>query len=59
MNRRDLLIGAATLMQGLLVGAAAVAKFRGLQSGFTRAEAFIPQAQNPYDVFQMANIPTR
>ena len=36
-----------------------VAKFRGLQSGFTRAEAFIPQAQNPYDIFQMANIPTR
>jgi len=59
MNRRDLLVGAATLIQGLLVGAAAVAKFRGLQSGFTRAEAFIPPAQNPYHVFQMANIPIR
>src|SRR6478752_9884850 len=36
-----------------------VAKFRGMQSGYTRAEAFIPQAQNPYDIFEMANIPTR
>lgn len=36
-----------------------VAKFRGMQSGFARAEAFIPQAQNPYNIFQMANVSTR
>jgi N-acetylglucosamine malate deacetylase 1 len=36
-----------------------VAKFRGLQSGYTRAEAFIRQVQNPYDIFAMANLPTR
>ena len=36
-----------------------VARFRGIQSGYERAEAFIRQMQNPYDIFQMANIPTR
>lgn len=36
-----------------------VAKFRGLQSGYTRAEAFIRQVQNPYDIFAMANLPAR
>jgi N-acetylglucosamine malate deacetylase 1 len=36
-----------------------VAKFRGVQSGYTRAEAFIRQVQNPYDIFAMANLPTR
>jgi LmbE family N-acetylglucosaminyl deacetylase len=36
-----------------------VAKFRGLQSGYTRAEAFIRQVQSPYDIFSMANLPTR
>lgn len=36
-----------------------VAKFRGLQSGYKRAEAFIRQAQNPYDIFSMAGMPTR
>jgi LmbE family N-acetylglucosaminyl deacetylase len=36
-----------------------VAKFRGLQSGYARAEAFIRQVQNPYDIFAMANLPTR
>ena len=36
-----------------------VAKFRGLQSGFKKAEAFIPQSQNPYDIFSMASIATR
>ena len=36
-----------------------VAKFRGLQSGYTRAEAFIRQVQNPYDIFAMANLPSR
>lgn len=28
-----------------------VAKFRGLESGYTRAEAFIRQLQNPFDIF--------
>ncbi len=36
-----------------------VARFRGLQSGYQRAEAFIRQVQNPYDIFSMANIPIR
>jgi N-acetylglucosamine malate deacetylase 1 len=36
-----------------------VATFRGIQSGYQRAEAFIRQVQNPYDIFPMAHIPTR
>jgi LmbE family N-acetylglucosaminyl deacetylase len=36
-----------------------VAKFRGLQSGYPRAEAFIRQVQSPYDIFPMANLATR
>lgn len=36
-----------------------VATFRGLQSGYTRAEAFIRQVQSPYDIFPMANLATR
>jgi LmbE family N-acetylglucosaminyl deacetylase len=36
-----------------------VARFRGLQSGYKRAEAFIRQAQSPYDIFSVASIPTR
>jgi hypothetical protein len=36
-----------------------VARFRGLQSGYTRAEAFIRQNQGPYDIFQMAGIAAR
>jgi hypothetical protein len=56
MNRRDLLVGAATLMQGFLVGAAAVGNAKWIRA---RAEAFILRAQNPLNRFQMANIPTR
>jgi LmbE family N-acetylglucosaminyl deacetylase len=37
----------------------AVAKFRGIQSGYERAEAFLRQVQSPFDIFQMTNIPTR
>ena len=37
----------------------AVAKFRGLQSGYPRAEAFLRQVQSPFDIFQMTNVPTR
>lgn len=36
-----------------------VARFRGLQSGYPRAEAFIRQQQGPYDIFQMAGIAVR
>lgn len=36
-----------------------VAKFRGIQSGYERAEAFIRQVQSPYDIFQRAALPTR
>jgi LmbE family N-acetylglucosaminyl deacetylase len=36
-----------------------VARFRGFQSGFTRAEAFIRVVQSPYDIFPMADIPAR
>jgi LmbE family N-acetylglucosaminyl deacetylase len=36
-----------------------VAKFRGLQGGYTRAEAFIRQIQSPFDIFSMAGIATR
>ena len=31
-----------------------VARFRGVESGYTRAEAFIPQLQNPHDIFPLA-----
>jgi LmbE family N-acetylglucosaminyl deacetylase len=36
-----------------------VARFRGIQSGYKRAEAFIHQIQSPCDIFPMADIPTR
>jgi LmbE family N-acetylglucosaminyl deacetylase len=36
-----------------------VARFRGMQSGYTRAEAFVRQIQSPYDIFAMANLPAR
>lgn len=36
-----------------------VARFRGLQSGYNRAEAFIRQNQNPFDIFGMAGLPVR
>jgi len=36
-----------------------VAKFRGLQSGYKRAEAFIRQVQSPFDIFSMAGIAAR
>ena len=36
-----------------------VARFRGLESGYKRAEAFIRQVQSPYDIFSMAKIPAR
>lgn len=36
-----------------------VARFRGLQSGYARAEAFVRQIQSPYDIFAMANLPAR
>ena len=36
-----------------------VARFRGIESGYKRAEAFIRQIQSPYDIFPMADIPTR
>lgn len=36
-----------------------VARFRGLQSGYKRAEAFIRQAQSPYNIFSMASLRTR
>jgi len=35
----------------------AVANFRGIQSGYKKAEAFIRQIQNPFDIFSLANIP--
>jgi LmbE family N-acetylglucosaminyl deacetylase len=36
-----------------------VARFRGAESGYKRAEAFIRQMQSPYDIFSMAGIATR
>ncbi len=36
-----------------------VARFRGIESGYKRAEAFIRQIQSPYDICAMADIPTR
>jgi LmbE family N-acetylglucosaminyl deacetylase len=36
-----------------------VAKFRGIQSGYDRAEAFLRQMQSPHDIFQLAGISTR
>jgi N-acetylglucosamine malate deacetylase 1 len=36
-----------------------VAAFRGIQSGYKRAEAFIRQLQSPYDIFSLAGIPAR
>lgn len=36
-----------------------VARFRGIESGYKRAEAFIRQIQSPHDIFAMAEIPTR
>ena len=36
-----------------------VAQFRGIQSGCEKAEAFVRQIQNPYDIFQMTNISVR
>ena len=36
-----------------------VAQFRGIQSGYERAEAFLRQMQSPYDIFQMTSILTR
>jgi LmbE family N-acetylglucosaminyl deacetylase len=37
----------------------AVAHFRGLQSGFKRAEGYIRQIANPYDIFALAGLATR
>ncbi len=37
----------------------AVAKFRGLESGYTRAEAFVPLHQNPFDLFSVVGLETR
>lgn len=34
----------------------AVAKFRGLESGFTRAEAFVAQQQNSFDLFSATGL---
>jgi hypothetical protein len=31
-----------------------VAKFRGMEAGFKRAEAFLLQTQSPYDIFPIA-----
>jgi LmbE family N-acetylglucosaminyl deacetylase len=36
-----------------------VANFRGLESGYKKAEAYIRQIGNPYDIFPMAGLPTR
>jgi len=36
-----------------------VAAFRGIESGYKRAEAFIRLIQSPFDIFSMAGIPTR
>jgi len=36
-----------------------VAKFRGLQSGYIRAEAFLRQQQSPFDLFAEVRIETR
>jgi hypothetical protein len=36
-----------------------VAQFRGFESGFKRAEAFIRQIGSPFDVFPMAGIAVR
>jgi LmbE family N-acetylglucosaminyl deacetylase len=37
----------------------AVARFRGIESGYKRAEAFLRQLQSPYDIFALADMPTR
>jgi len=34
-----------------------VARFRGVESGYKRAEAFIRQIQGPYDIFQWRAYP--
>lgn len=36
-----------------------VARFRGIESGYTRAEAFIWQIGSPYDIFPLAGLPVR
>jgi N-acetylglucosamine malate deacetylase 1 len=36
-----------------------VARFRGFQSGYKRAEAYIRQHQSPFDIFSMAGLPVR
>jgi len=36
-----------------------VASFRGLESGYNRAEAYIKQTGSPYDIFTIAGLPTR
>ncbi len=36
-----------------------VARFRGVESGYKRAEAFIRQMQGPYDIFSLVGISTR
>jgi LmbE family N-acetylglucosaminyl deacetylase len=36
-----------------------VAHFRGLQSGYKRAEAYIRQIGSPFDIFPMAGLPVR
>ncbi len=37
----------------------AAANFRGLQSGYKKAEAYVAQVGNPYDFFAMAGLSTR
>jgi LmbE family N-acetylglucosaminyl deacetylase len=37
----------------------AVARMRGMESGFKRAEAYVRQIGNPYDVFPMAGLTAR
>jgi LmbE family N-acetylglucosaminyl deacetylase len=36
-----------------------VAHFRGLQGGYKRAEGYIRQNQNPFDIFDLAELPVR
>jgi N-acetylglucosamine malate deacetylase 1 len=36
-----------------------VAHFRGLQSGFKRAEAYILQSGSPFDIFPLAGLSSR
>lgn len=36
-----------------------VAQFRGVQSGYKRAEAYIQQVQSPYDIFSSAGLAVR